>query len=121
MYFCLKSYKLTVTEERIYGQLAWGKHIDIPLNSVKAAGTCFFKGVAISTPSGNVKFMSIQNFSEIQKVISELILNRPKQVASAPVSVASSADELKKYKELLDMGAITQEDFDAKKKQLLDL
>ncbi len=33
----------------------------------------------------------------------------------------SSADELKKFKELLDMGAITQEEFDAKKKQLLGL
>lgn len=37
---------------------------------------------------------------------------------SAPLS---SADELKKYKELLDMGVITQEEFDAKKKQLLGL
>ena len=33
----------------------------------------------------------------------------------------SSADELKKFKELLDMGIITQEEFDAKKKQLLGL
>ena len=32
-----------------------------------------------------------------------------------------SADEIKKFKELLDMGAITQEEFDAKKKQLLGL
>ena len=31
------------------------------------------------------------------------------------------ADELKKYKELLDSGVITQEEFDAKKKQLLGL
>ena len=31
------------------------------------------------------------------------------------------ADEIKKFKELLDMGAITQEEFDAKKKQLLGL
>ena len=31
------------------------------------------------------------------------------------------ADELKKYKELLDGGVITQEEFDAKKKQLLGL
>ena len=30
-------------------------------------------------------------------------------------------DEIKKYKELLDSGIITQEDFDAKKKQLLGL
>ena len=33
----------------------------------------------------------------------------------------SSADELKKFKELLDSGVITQEEFDAKKKQLLGL
>ena len=38
---------------------------------------------------------------------------------SAPV--ISSADELKKFKELLDSGIITQEEFDAKKKQLLGL
>ena len=35
--------------------------------------------------------------------------------------VSSSADELKKFKELLDMGVISQEEFDAKKKQLLGL
>ena len=34
---------------------------------------------------------------------------------------ASPAEELKKMKELLDMGIITQEEFDAKKKQLLGL
>ena len=33
----------------------------------------------------------------------------------------SNADELKKFKELLDIGAITQEEFDQKKKQLLGL
>lgn len=33
----------------------------------------------------------------------------------------SPADELKKFKELLDLGIITQEEFDAKKKQLLGL
>lgn len=37
---------------------------------------------------------------------------------SAPVS---NVDELKKYKQLLDDGIITQADYDAKKKQLLGL
>ena len=36
-------------------------------------------------------------------------------------SQSTPADELKKYKELLDSGIITQEEFDAKKKQLLGL
>ena len=36
-------------------------------------------------------------------------------------TAVSAADELKKFKELLDAGVITQEEFDAKKKQLLGL
>lgn len=42
-------------------------------------------------------------------------------VIAAPVAAVSVADEIKKFKELLDMGAITQEEFDTKKKQLLGL
>lgn len=44
-----------------------------------------------------------------------------KQAKSAPVMSVSPADEVKKYKELLDMGVISQEEFDAKKKSLLGL
>ena len=36
-------------------------------------------------------------------------------------TVTSPVEEIKKYKELLDSGIITQEEFDAKKKQLLGL
>ena len=39
---------------------------------------------------------------------------------SAP-AVSDPYEEMKKLKELLDLGIITQEEFDAKKKQLLDL
>ena len=41
--------------------------------------------------------------------------NAPSQYAR------SSADELMKYKELLDKGVITQEEFEAKKSQILNL
>ncbi len=41
--------------------------------------------------------------------------------SGAVIQQASAADELKKFKELLGMGVITQEEFDAKKKQLLGL
>ncbi len=47
----------------------------------------------------------------------EWVAEQAKQ--SEPVS--SSAEEIKKFKELLDSGIITQEEFDAKKKQLLGL
>ena len=41
--------------------------------------------------------------------------------AAAPERAQDPYEELKKLKELLDMGIITQEEFDTKKKQLLDL
>ena len=45
------------------------------------------------------------------------------QSASQPITSTqtSIADEILKFKQLLDMGAITQEEFDAKKKELLNL
>lgn len=42
-------------------------------------------------------------------------------VVNDTTETLSNAEEIKKFKELLDMGAITQEEFDAKKKELLGL
>ena len=44
-----------------------------------------------------------------------------KNKGNGTVQQLSPADELKKFKELLDAGIITQEEFDAKKKELLGL
>ncbi len=38
-----------------------------------------------------------------------------------PVSTQSTADELRKYKQLFDDGVITEEEFNAKKEQILKL
>ncbi len=40
---------------------------------------------------------------------------------SAPEPKSEGMEELKKYKNLLDMGVITEEEFDAKKKQILGI
>ena len=47
--------------------------------------------------------------------------NEPENTSTIVQTALSPAEELKKYKELLDMGIITQDEFDAKKKQLLGL
>jgi len=49
------------------------------------------------------------------------ILENYKASKNNETAVVSTADELKKFKELLDLGIISQEEFDAKKKQLLGL
>ena len=60
-----------------------------------------------------------QLVKKIKAYLEDIILNQ-KASQNMIVSV-SSADELKKFKELLDSGVITQEEFDAKKNQLLGL
>lgn len=61
--------------------------------------------------SKNLKRITKEELNAIQA-------NESKNQVSEPTS---NLDELKKFKELLDMGAITQEEFEAKKKQLLGL
>lgn len=126
IYLRLRSYELTVTDKRIFGKAAWGKRVDLPVDSISAtAMTKFLNGVSVSTASGSISFLLIKNADAVYDVINKLLIERQQEnarnvpVASAPVSDA--ADEIKKFKELLDMGIITQDEFDAKKKQLLGL
>ena len=113
---------ITVTDKRVYGKSLFGKRVDLPIDSVSAIGTSALKGIDIGTSSGRIKFKLIANSDEIHSVMSKLIIDRQTNKEPVPSNVVSSnADELKKYKDLLDSGVITQEEFDAKKKQLLGL
>ena len=47
--------------------------------------------------------------------------NKPEEASSESGNSGDSANEIMKFKCLLDLGAITQEEFDAKKKELLGL
>lgn len=126
-YFNISKMEIVVTDKRVYGKTSFGKQVDLPLDSISAVGTSLFKGIAVGTSSGRIKFLGISNRNEIYEAIKKILADRQtKEVkASAPVTnitqAQSSADELKKFKDLLDSGIITQEEFDAKKKQLLGL
>lgn len=58
--------------------------------------------------------------TQIKEYIENLMYNNSKTKSNI-VQATSDADELLKFKKLLDDGVITQEEFDAKKKQLLGL
>ena len=93
--------------------------------------------IQVETASGNmtssssrysgensIQFSGKQRNEEAEIIVA-YIKNRIEEIKNAPaggvVQQLSPADELKKHKELLDMGVITQEEFDLKKKQLLGL
>ena len=83
----------------------------------------------VNSQNSNNEINKIIDFNKCPKCnstnISELSDEEFRKITSTTNSsnppAVSSADELKKFKELLDMGIITQEEFDAKKKQLLGL
>lgn len=121
----LSKNEITVTNKRIYGKRAFGRRVDLPIDSISAVGVSALKGLAVGTSSGKIKFHMIQNRDEIHKAISDLLIVRQTEDRAAQKPTAavqqSDADELAKFKKLLDDGIITQEEFDAKKRQILGL
>ena len=113
---------LTVTNRRVTGKASFGKSVDLPLNQISAVALGIFSRITVATSSGKIHFWFIENREEVHSALNNVISKV--QVESAynqTNNSMSEADELKKYKELLDNGTITQEEFDAKKKQLLGL
>lgn len=82
-------------------------------------------GVSSATSDENSITLISDTNVEAEKTVSFINkkIREVKTAVSRPqvVSNVSSADELLKFKQLLDAGVITQEEFDAKKKQLLGL
>ncbi len=121
----IENVKFVVTDKRVYGKNWFGKQVDLPLDSISSIGKSCFNGISIATSSGIITFQFLDTREEIYNVISDLLINRQKvnrdinSNSSNHVSI-SNADELKKYKELLDIGAITEEEYNNKKKELLE-
>ncbi len=112
----LRSYNLTVTDKRVYGNTSFGKQVDLPVDSISAISTSMLKGIAVATSSGKIVFKLIKNRDEMRIVINSLIIDRQKNNASD-----TKHNDLVNLKDLLDKGVISQEEFNAKKKQLLGL
>lgn len=122
-YRASKKRYIIVCENRVYGTNGAMFPIDfnLPMDSINSVDSYRnSNGFAISTSSRTIAFADIDNAKKIVDEVSKLISNRNKKNASINVP-QSNADELKKYKDLLDQGIISQEEFDAKKKQLLGL
>ncbi len=125
--FALTGMRLTVTNMRVSGVGRFHKRVDIPIDAISAVGTSWMKGIEIASSSGNIKFIFIENYDEISGILRQLLNKRQESRMSerstdfSSVNSVSSADEIKKYKDLYDQGVITEEEYAMKKKQLLGL
>lgn len=84
--------------------------------------TAYIYLIIFQTKTDSSKYHTAQSTAQSCISALEIILD---EVQANSVNTAttqnSPADEIMKYKQLLDTGAITQEEFEAKKKQLLNL
>lgn len=122
---CTNKRVLMLDKGMIYGL----KLIDIPLDRINSISHS--KGILLGTISltDGATTRKIENISNTTIAFFADTVNREvekyKQSQKAPVNQIvnsiSTADELLKFKELLDMGVLTQEEFDTKKKELLGL
>lgn len=128
--FFLRNYDMTVTDKRVYGKIKMGNQVDLPLDSISAISKIsFMYGICVTSSSGKIKFYGIKNWDEMYSAINKLLIERQNNKnyspsfapVSTPIKETNSSEDLVKLKELLDMGIITKDEFDAKKKQLLGL
>ena len=98
------------------------------LAGVSGAFSGHYAASASNTQSANQHLAQIVDYDKCPNchssdisVISKEEFKEHYQKANIQETSISQADELKKFKDLLDNGVITQEEFDQKKKQLLGL
>ncbi len=82
--------------------------------------------IAIRSASGLIRFICVQNASEFVDKTLEAIKTYKESNPPADVNIpintnGDNLEQIKKLKEMLDSGIITQDEFDTKKKQLLGL
>ncbi len=114
---------ITVTSTRVYGRTMFSE-VSLPMDSVTMTSKSGSRNLRVESPSENFVFgfRNTKMRDEAYDVINRLISERTNNKGNVTVvNSTSNADELAKYKQLLDTGIITREEFDAKKKQLLGL
>ncbi len=122
---CTNKRVLMLDKGMIYGL----KLIDIPLDRINSIshskglllGKISITDGATTRSIENISNITISFFADTVNKEAEIYKQAKNRPVTQVVNTISVADELIKYKQLLDMGVLTQEEFDTKKKELLNL
>ena len=122
--YAITNKRVIMAQQRVIGQVVQSvllKNLnDITANSGLALGV-----ITIDTIKEKFNVcVDSRSANKICEKVHEVLLSMEDSRTTQPqvqIQQNSSADEILKYKNLLDMGVITQEEFEQKKKQLLGL
>ena len=126
---------IQVERSGVMGSIAHSSEMKIPLSTIQtimyrkdsifANGLLQFCTLGGRTEASTIFFFPGRNSEALafkEKVERQMEICKRKEAdhnGKTVIQSLSGADEIKKYKELLDSGIISQEEFDAKKKQIL--
>ena len=75
-YLYLANTKMVITDKSVYGKAVFGKRVVLPLDAVSAVAATIFKGLAVATSSGKIKFKGLSNRDDLHKTLSDLLVQR---------------------------------------------
>lgn len=113
-YILSRKVEINVNENKIIHKKYNGKNKQFMIKDITSAETTFLKGLKITGNGIKAKTLLLKNNEQLKDYIINLLPNITQ-------SNLSTADELKKYKKLLDEEAITEEEYENKKKELLSI
>lgn len=72
----IKRSHMIVSNKRVYGVSAFGKRVDLPLDSVSAISIGLHNTISVSTASGKVSFSAIKNRDDVYNILGKLLIER---------------------------------------------
>lgn len=132
IYLKVSKCSIEITENNVRGKTYFGRDVVLPIYKISSFSTKKrFSKILIATSSTvTIDFALVENYEEVGQVLSQLVGKKqqstqasatPAQPKAKGVSAENAPEMLARYKALLDSGAITEEEYNAKKKELLGL
>lgn len=123
LYITARNNELILTNYKITGTYNRHLSLNIPIDSISSVSKGWQGSLCITCAGNKYNISFVGNRDAFCSKLNSLLNDRTQQAikGSLIVKQGSNFDEIAKLKQLLDNGVITQEEFEAKKKQLLDL
>ena len=123
MYFSARNNSITLTNYKITGVYNRHLSLNIPIDSISSVSKGWQGSLCITCAGNKYNIMFVGNRDDFCSSLNELLSQRTLQTMSEHSLKTSMPcyEEIEKLKHLLDNGVISQEEFEAKKKQLLGL
>ena len=123
LYFTARNNQIILTNYKITGVYKRHLSLNIPIDSISSVSKGGLRSLCITCAGNKYNISFVSNIDIFCSKLNELLNKRTQQSMRRDTVVlqTSKYDEIEKLKQLLDNGIISQEEFDVKKKQLLDL